>query len=407
VDNLVFDLAARVIACADRDHPADAVLRETLHDAGTLSPQSSRAVSRAVFSYYRWLGWLNKVRGANARIARALDFAERFEENPFTLPEQPLRAKAVPEWTAQEVDVTVPWLRSLQREPHVWLRARKGKGRDLGRKLRHTKLASLPDALRYTGLADLFQTAEFQAGEFELQDLSSQAVGFVCAPKPGETWWDACAGEGGKLLHLSDLMENRGLIWASDRAEWRLKRLQRRTARAQVFNYRAETWDGSARLPTKTVFDGVLVDAPCSGVGTWQRNPHARWTTTLEDVRELAAVQKQLLANVALAVKPGGKLVYAVCTLAKAETLGVVEDFARRFPNFTPLPILNPLVTEQKAPTPSARPESDSGAIPDSTSAEPGPARGEQAVAAPRALWLWPQMFGCNGMFLAQWRRET
>src|SRR6185369_226103 len=131
--------------------------------------------------------------------------------------------------------------------------------------------------------------------------------------------------------------------WASDRAEWRLKHLKRRTARAKAFNYRAALWNGGAKLPTKTKFDGVLLDAPCSGVGTWQRNPHARWTTTLEDVKELAAVQKQLLANVAPSVKPGGKLVYAVCTLTKSETTEVMEDFEKRFPEFKAVTVKNPI----------------------------------------------------------------
>src|SRR5580700_11122720 len=101
-------------------------------------------------------------------------------------------------------------------------------------------------------------------------------------------------------------MQNKGLIWSSDRAEWRLKNLKRRAARAQVFNFRAATWDSGAKLPTKTKFDGVLVDAPCSGVGTWQRNPHARWTATVNDVRELTIVQEALLGRAAPSVKPGG-----------------------------------------------------------------------------------------------------
>src|SRR6185295_17316743 len=128
-----------------------------------------------------------------------------------------------------------------------------------------------------------------------------------------------CAGEGGKTMHLSALMENKGLIWASDRAAWRLKNLKRRAARAKVFNFRSELWDGGAKLPTKTKFDGILVDAPCSGVGTWQRNPHARWTTTLDDVRELGAVQLQLLDRVAGSLKPEGRLIYSVCTLTRTE----------------------------------------------------------------------------------------
>src|SRR4029077_5055580 len=137
----------------------------------------------------------------------------------------------------------------------------------------------------------------------------------ICAPEPAQTVWDACAGEGGKTLHLSDLMQNKGLIWASDRAEWRLQILKRRAARAGVFNYRPKLWNGGPKLPTKTLFDIVLLDAPCSGIGTWQRNPHGRWTTTPDDIYELAELQSRLLSPAAAAVNPGGKLIYSACTL--------------------------------------------------------------------------------------------
>src|SRR5882672_1294244 len=103
-------------------------------------------------------------------------------------------------------------------------------------------------------------------------------------------------------------MQNKGLIWATDRAAWRLDSLKRRAARARIFNYRARLWDGGPKLPTKTKFDGVLLDAPCSGIGTWQRNPHARWTTTVDDLRELGELQRRLLSNVAPATQLGGKL---------------------------------------------------------------------------------------------------
>ena len=96
-------------------------------------------------------------------------------------------------------------------------------------------------------------------------------------------------------------------------------------------------------MPTKTQFDGVLVDAPCSGIGTWQRNPHARWTIMAQDVKELSEVQKRLLVNAALGVKPGGRLVYAACTLARSETVGVVAAFEERCPHFTREPVRDPL----------------------------------------------------------------
>jgi 16S rRNA (cytosine967-C5)-methyltransferase len=369
----VFQLAGEVIRRAGREHPADAVLREVLRGERGLSPAETRETSQAVFAYYRWFGWLRNEKGLERRLARARELAERFEENPLSLPVDALRAKAVPAWVADEVQINDEWLRSLQREPKLWLRARRGQGRPLAKKLAHARTPALPDAVLYQGREDLFGLPEFHAGEFEVQDISSQAVGFICAPKPGETWWDACAGEGGKMLHLSDLMENQGLIWASDRAGWRLQKLKRRAARAKVFNYRAAIWDGGPRLPTKTLFDGVLLDAPCSGLGTWQRNPHARWTVTPEDVKELGALQQELLTHAAAAVKPGGKLVYAACTLTRSETVAVVEAFENRFEVFSPLPLVNPLAPSLPA---SAR------------------------------LFLWPQQCGGNGMFVAVWEKR-
>ncbi|MCX6907395.1 MAG: RsmB/NOP family class I SAM-dependent RNA methyltransferase, partial [Verrucomicrobia bacterium] len=372
-------------AAASRAKPADSALRETLRMAGGLTAAESREVSRAVFAYYRWLGWLDRKLPAVEQVEQALELARRFADAPEQFSADELLARAVAAWAREELDVTPEWAAAIQAEPVLWLRARRGQGEALAKKLgagavyartaaTTTGQFTLPDAVFYDGGEDLFRTPEFQAGEFEIQDIASQAVGLLCDPKPGETWWDACAGEGGKTLHLSDLMRNKGLIWASDRAAWRLKRLKLRAARAGCFNYRAVLWDGGGRLPTKAKLDGVLVDAPCSGTGTWQRNPHARWTTTLEDVLELAVVQQRLLADVAPAVKPGGRLVYSVCTLARSETSEVAADFSQTHAEFEPLPLANPF-------DPSAPP-------------------------APQ-LWLWPQDTGGNGMFVSAWRRTT
>jgi 16S rRNA (cytosine967-C5)-methyltransferase len=376
----VVNLAVRVIRESSREQPADAVLREVLRAECELVATDAREVSRAVFAYFRWFGWLERKLSPEARIDVALEFDARFRRNPFTLPAENLRAKAVPAWLAAEMDLSERWLRSLQREPDLWLRARKGQGRALAKKLGNARCRerALPEALAYAGNKNLFETEAFQTGEFEIQDIASQLVGVLCEPRPGETWWDACAGEGGKTLHLSDLMENQGLIWATDRADWRLEKLKQRAARAKAFNYRSTLWEGDPELPTNTRFDGALVDAPCSGVGTWQRNPHARWTTTPRDVRELAAVQKKLLAHAAPAVKPGGKLVYSVCTLTRAETAEVVAEFSTAHPEFETMTLHDPRLAEKFG-----------GALP----------------GAP-ALTVWPYDWGGNGMFIAAWRRK-
>jgi len=376
----VVSRAVQVIRESSRERPADAVLREVLRGERELSAVDAREVSRAVFAYFRWFGWLDRKLSLEARIEGALEFDARFRKNPFTLPAENLRTKAVPPWLAGEMELNERWLRSLQREPMLWLRARKGQGKALAKKLGSARCRerALPKALVYEGSKNLFETEQFQLGEFEIQDIASQLVGVLCNPKPGETWWDACAGEGGKTLHLSDLMENQGLIWATDRAEWRLERLKQRAARAKAFNYRSALWDGGPEPPTKTPFNGVLVDAPCSGVGTWQRNPHARWATTSQDVKELTAGQKRLLAHAAPSVEPGGKLVYSVCTLTRAETAEVVLDFNGAHSEFEPLRLHDPRLAKEFG------------------SAHPGTA----------TLTIWPYDWGGNGMFVAAWRRK-
>lgn len=374
---MMLDIAESVIRKTNREQPADAVLRQELKTQHALTPKDAAAITQAVFAYFRWFGWLKHTALLHAQIEQGLHLASRYLRDPQSFANAELIARAVPSWLHSEMEISADWLRALQAEPKLWLRARSGHGTQLAKRLRNARpfgTGPLADALEYLGRQDLFRTPEFQAGEFEVQDVSSQAVGWVCQPAAGETWWDACAGEGGKLLHLSDLMQNRGLIWASDRTPWRLQRLKRRAARAKVFNYRVAPWDGGTKLPTRTKFDGVLVDAPCSGVGTWHRNPHARWTTTVDDVKELARMQEQLLTHVSASVKPAGKLIYAVCTLTRSETNEVADTFEKAFPEFRPWPMLNPL--------------------------SPG------SAALPR-LQLWPQEFRGNGMFIAGWVKRT
>jgi 16S rRNA (cytosine967-C5)-methyltransferase len=372
----VHEIAAEVIRKTGRDKPADAALREVLKSLRDLAPFDATEIARTVFIYYRWHVWLREERGVEAKMRLALRLNQRFQDDETGVPLSELRAKAVPAWTAEFLEVSDDWLRSLQREPKLWLRAKRGQAAALAEKLPGAEISPLlPDALLFGGEMDLFKTPEFHAGEFEIQDIASQMVGLLCASQPGETWWDTCAGEGGKTLHLSDLMQNKGLLWASDRAEWRLQKLKRRAGRAKVFNYRSVFWDGGAKLPTKTKFDGVLVDAPCSGIGTWQRNPQARWTTTPEDVRELSEIQRRLLTHVAPGVKPGGKLIFSVCTLSRAETTEVAEAFNAGQPDFEPLTF-------------------------------PEIKFNGRVVPGAASFTIWPPDLDGNGMFIAGWRRK-
>ncbi|WP_438479039.1 RsmB/NOP family class I SAM-dependent RNA methyltransferase [Oleiharenicola lentus] len=362
-ESKIINNAARILRLVQSGTPADQALRDSLtQNRHFTAPLERREISRAVFAYFRWWRWLSEKDSLQKQLEAGLVFQERFNKNPASFKPEGLAARVVPDWLKDEMDsIPVEWLRQLQREPVLWIRAKTGTSAALAKKLVTTEATPhSPDALRYTGIKDLYRTPEFQAGEFEIQDLASQLVSLAAAPQPGEMWWDACAGEGGKSMHLSDLMQNKGTLWVSDRSARRLDKLKDRASRASVFNYRAVPWEGGTTLPTKTKFDGVLVDAPCSGVGTWQRNPHARWTTTPKDVHELAVVQKQLLENIAGSLKSGGRLVYAVCTLTRAETTGIAENFNATHPEFEPL----------------------------------------------SAKFLWPQELNANGMFIAQWRKK-
>jgi 16S rRNA (cytosine967-C5)-methyltransferase len=370
--------AANVVA-ASRRQPADAVLREYLGRHDRLRPGEKRAISRAVFAYFRWWRWLDQEAALPVQVGEAVDQQARFDRDPLGVKAEALAARAVPEWLKDEMDLPAEFLRQLQREPVLWLRARPGSGAALAGRLGACTAFAPPtasggppppgatDALRYAGPTNLFLTEEFRTGAFEIQDLASQWVSWVAAPQPGETWWDACAGEGGKALHLADLMANRGVVWATDRSARRLDVVRRRASRAKLFNLRI-----AARAPRGPIFDGILVDAPCSGVGTWQRNPHARWSTTPIDVRELAQVQAQLLAAAAGQLKPGGRLIYSVCTLTRSETAGVINAFTAAHPDLEPLAL-----------------------------AVPG-----QPAGAPGAVLLWPQCLESNGMAVAAWRRR-
>ena len=367
------DFAARIVRESNAtQRAADAVLREQLKVSRVPRAQSA-AVANLVFAYYRWRGWLNESDKPGDQIRFAQEFARAFASHPDRFTTDDLM-KAVPAWVNDEMVATRDWLVSLQTPPSLWIRCKRGTADEVAGKLADCQSAGagLTDALRYIGERDLFRTPEFQAGAFEVQDIASQIVGLHCDSSPGETWWDACAGEGGKALHLSDLMDNKGLIWASDRSERRLGRLRQRAARAKMFNYRIASWDGSEKLPTKTAFDGVLVDAPCSGIGTWRRNPHARWTTTAQDVKEMAEIQQRLLLRAARAVKPGGKLIYAVCTLARSETTAVADLCSPQLPGFAPLA---------------------------------WPAFASEPPAASGRRWILPQTYDGNGMFLAGWKR--
>lgn len=195
-----------------------------------------------------------------------------------------------------------------------------------------------PNGLRLKAPATVEQWQQWKDGLVEVQDTGSQIVCAVVAAKPDETVIDLCAGAGGKTLALAAAMENRGALLASDTDRTRLSRLGPRAQRAGatlvetlLLNPGQEV---EALSPWQARADAVLVDAPCSGTGTWRRNPEARWRITEKELSRLAALQSRLLDIAAGLVRPGGRLVFVTCSLLDAEGKAQVDDFLARHPGW-------------------------------------------------------------------------
>lgn len=189
-------------------------------------------------------------------------------------------------------------------------------------------LKDQPDALVLKERANVFLTDAFKEGFFEVQDANSQLVAAFLDVKPGMRVVDTCAGAGGKTLHLASLMENKGQLIAMDLYESKLKQLKLRAKRNGAFNIEYKIIDSTKvikKLQEKA--DRVLIDAPCSGLGVLKRNPDAKWKLQPEFIDNIRKVQAEVLESYSRIVKPGGKLVYATCSVLPSENQEQVKHF--------------------------------------------------------------------------------
>ena len=200
------------------------------------------------------------------------------------------------------------------------------------------RIPHLPQALRLTGGSRAIeQLPGFHSGWWMVQDGSAQLVSHLLAPQPDEVIIDACAAPGGKTTHIAELMGDRGTIWACDRAQSRLKKVQENAQRLKLHSITLRAVD-SRYSEFAQLADRVLVDAPCSGLGTLGKRPDLRWRQTPLKVKELAELQGELLDKAATWVKPRGVLVYATCTLNSLENEAVVNSFLARHANWQIVP---------------------------------------------------------------------
>lgn len=254
-----------------------------------------------------------------------------------------------------------------------------------------------PWGIRLQGKPAINKLPAFISGELEVQDEGSQMLAWLLDAKRSEMVTDFCAGAGGKTLAIGATMRNTGRLYAFDVSAHRLDALKPRLARSGLSNVHPvaiahERDERIKRLAGK--MDRVLVDAPCSGLGTLRRNPDLKWRQTAAGVQELQVKQIAILASAQRLVKPGGRLVYATCSLLPEENEGVAEAFSAAHPDFDLLPVPGVLerLLEQEFSAAAA-----GAATPAETAA---------ALCSGPYLRMWPHRHHTDGFFAAVWRRK-
>ena len=246
--------------------------------------------------------------------------------------------QSIPDWMHElgQSELGNEWqtlLPKLNEDPQVVVRVNTLKGnrdevrQQFKKEKIHTRLTG-NDGLIVSGHQNIFRTKAFQEGLVEVQDGSSQLVAPFLEVKPGMTVVDACAGSGGKTLHLAALMQNKGRLMALDNADWKLKRLKQRAKRAGISNLEIKpiiTTKIIKRMHGKV--DRLLLDVPCSGLGVLKRNPDIKWSLQPTFKAQLLPLQADLMRQFAPLLKIGGAFVYATCSILPSENEKQVEAF--------------------------------------------------------------------------------
>lgn len=195
--------------------------------------------------------------------------------------------------------------------------------------------AEFPDALLLEERQNIFTRQAFRDGLFEVQDAGSQLIAPFLKGEPGMRVVDACAGGGGKTLHLAALMQNKGRIISMDTEAWKLEELKKRARRAGAANIETRVIDSTKVIKRmEKSADRVLLDVPCSGLGVLRRNPDAKWKLSPESLEKVRNTQQEILRSYSNILRPGGVLVYATCSVLPSENEKQVQSFLQTDPNF-------------------------------------------------------------------------
>ncbi|MDM0075792.1 RsmB/NOP family class I SAM-dependent RNA methyltransferase [Variovorax sp. J2P1-59] len=403
------------------DHPADQVVSRFFRDHRELGPRERATLAETVYTVLRKKllfdhlspsGSGSKERrmailgfhGPRDFLKSALnDTEKRWLDNCDAVKQDDLLERHrhnLPEWLvaplkAQLGDQFWPLVESLQQPAPLDLRvnAFTDKRPEVQKELAKAAIKAAPTpfspwGLRIDGKPALTKLDAFARGAVEVQDEGSQLLALLLDAKRGEMVVDFCAGAGGKTLAIGATMRNTGRLYAFDTSAHRLDALKPRLARSKLSNVHPaaiahERDDRIKRLAGK--IDRVLVDAPCSGLGTLRRNPDLKWRQSPQSVQELTAKQTAILQSASRLVKSGGRLIYATCSVLPEENEAIAEAFGAANPDFEPLDAADVL---------------DALKVPGAEALCAGGDGGK------RYLRLWPHRHATDGFFAAVWNRK-
>lgn len=346
--------------------PADKVIEQTLKSNRKWGSRDRRFIAETVYDIVRWYRRLEFVaeKFTNSKdklrtIVGVYGALHEWEPMPAgmerslvltewnkTKSAQRAVKNSIPDWLDElgERELGAKWtkeLEALNEKAPVDLRANSLK--TTATELRDRLLQEGIDCRLISGFDDLvslnvrknvFITEAFKQGFFEVQDRSSQRVARFLNPQPGDRVVDACAGAGGKTLHLSALMQNKGRVIALDIHEWKLNELLKRARRAGAQNLETRVIDTTKVIKRlEGSADRLLLDVPCTGLGVLRRNPDTKWKLTSEAHQNVMKLQRDILARYPRIIKPGGVFVYSTCSLLPSENLQQIEWFLSEFAN--------------------------------------------------------------------------
>lgn len=358
------------------DRPADSVLHDFFRAHRELGTRDRAFVAEAVYGVVRrlrtvdhlvpgrttrrmLLAWLARCAGASVREVAPLLGADEATWlagiKGISLGELPLAARLeLPDWLVERLERQFPerelvaLARALNEPAPLDLRVNTllAGHEEVLSELAAEQIVAVPTPYSPVGVRVRRKTAInrhplFARGAIEVQDESSQLLGFLVAPRRHDLVVDFCAGAGGKTLLLGALMHSRGRIYAFDVSAARLARLKPRLKRSGLSNIHAQVIGGENDVRVKRLtgkIDRVLVDAPCSGLGTLRRNPDLKWRQSPQSVAELAVKQAAILRAAARLVKPGGRLVYATCSILREENEDIIGGFLAENASFRSVP---------------------------------------------------------------------